>query len=138
MFRRPSRRPGEKYKKLYPSNPEKAFIAKLAAQLNKADPLASDKSLRTFGTLGVLRHELRDKSASFKLCQFKPEHGLNPEIQALYAGNILRVVPELVYSPYATEAHFAVTGKKAKAWRIDLVLFLKRYTDCHAGAKERV
>jgi len=114
----------EKYEKLYPTNPEKAFITKLAAQLNKADPLASDKSLRTFGTLGVLRHELRDKSASFKLCQFKPEHGLNPETQAMYAGNSLRVVPELVYSPYATEAHFVETGKKAKAWRIDLVLFL--------------
>ena len=114
----------EKYKKLYPSNPEQAFIDKLAAQLGKADPQASDKSLRTFGALGVLRHELRDKSASFKLCQFKPEHGLNPETQAMYEGNILRVVPELVYSPYATEAHFEETGTKAKAWRIDLVLFL--------------
>ena len=114
----------ENYKKLYPSNPEQAFIGKLAAQLGKADPHASDKSLRTFGTLGVLRHELRDKSASFKLCQFKPEHGLNPETQAMYEGNILRVVPELVYSPYATEAHFEETGTKAKAWRIDLVLFL--------------
>ena len=114
----------EKYKKLYPSNPEQAFIDKLAAQLGKADPRASDKSLRTFGTLGVLRHELRDKSASFKLCQFKPDHGLNPETQAMYEGNILRVVPELVYSPYATEVHLEETGTKAKAWRIDLVLFL--------------
>ncbi len=114
----------EKYQQLYPSNPEQAFINKLAAQLGKADPLASDKSLRTFGTLGVLRHELRDKSASFKLCQFKPEHGLNPDIQTMYQGNILRVVPELVYSPYATAAHLAETGKQAKAWRIDLVLFL--------------
>lgn len=113
-----------KYQKLYPSNPEQAFIDKLAAQLSKADPHATDKSLRTFGTLGVLRHELRDKSASFKLCQFKPDHGLNPETQAMYDGNILRVVPELVYSPYATEAHLAETGTKAKAWRIDLVLFL--------------
>ena len=113
-----------KYKKLYPSNPDKAFIDKLAAQLSKANPHATDKSLRTFGTLGVLRHELRDKSASFKLCQFKPEHGLNPETQAMYEGNILRVVPELVYSPYATDAHFAETGAKTKAWRIDLVLFL--------------
>jgi type I restriction enzyme R subunit len=114
----------EKYKTLYPSNPEQAFIDKLATQLGKADPQASDKSLRTFGTLGVLRHELRDKSASFKLCQFKPEHGLNPETQAMYEGNILRVVPELVYSPYATDAHLEETGTKAKAWRIDLVLFL--------------
>ena len=114
----------EKYKKLYPSNPEKSFIDKLGAQLGKADPQATDKSLRTFGTLGVLRHELRDKSASFKLCQFKPEHSLNPETQTMYEGNILRVVPELVYSPYATEAHLAETGSKAKPWRIDLVLFL--------------
>ena len=114
----------KKYQKLYPSNPEQAFIDKLAAQLGKADPHASDKSLRTFGTLGVLRHELRDKSASFKLCQFKPDHGLNPETLAMYKGNILRVVPELVYSPYATEAHLAQTGTKARAWRIDLVLFL--------------
>lgn len=114
----------QKYLKLYPKNPEHAFITKLAAQLGKADPQASDKSLRTFGTLGVLRHELRDKSASFKLCQFKPEHGLNPETQAMYDGNILRIVPELVYSPYATEAHLAQTGTQAKAWRIDLVLFL--------------
>ncbi|MEM7481093.1 MAG: DEAD/DEAH box helicase family protein [Acidobacteriota bacterium] len=112
------------YKKLYPINAERAFIDKLAAQLGKADPQASDKSLRTFGTLGVLRHELRDKSASFKLCQFKPEHGLNPETQAMYEGNILRVVPELVYSPHATPAQLGETGSRAKRWRIDLVLFV--------------
>lgn len=114
----------DKYKNLYPIDPEKAFIDKLASQLSKVDPQASDKSLRTFGTLGVLRHELRDKSASFKLCQFKPEHSLNPDTLAMYEGNILRVVPELVYSPYATAAHLAETGTQAKAWRIDLVLFV--------------
>lgn len=113
-----------KYQTLYPNDPDQAFITKLAAQLNKSDPQATDTHLRTFGTLGVLRHELRDKSASFKLCQFKPEHSLNPDTQAMYEGNILRVVPELVYSPYATAAHLAETGSKAKAWRIDLVLFL--------------
>ena len=114
----------EKYQQLYPANPEQAFIDKLASQLSKADPQASDKHLRTFGTLGVLRNEIRDKSASFKMCQFKPEHGLNPDTLAMYQGNILRVVPELTYSPYATEAHLAETGKQAKKWRIDLVLFV--------------
>ena len=114
----------EKYEQLYPANPEQAFIDKLASQLSKADPQASDKHLRTFGTLGVLRNEIRDKSASFKMCQFKPEHGLNPDTLAMYQGNILRVVPELTYSPYATEAHLAETGKQAKKWRIDLVLFV--------------
>ncbi|MGB1250548.1 MAG: hypothetical protein ACPG8W_08065 [Candidatus Promineifilaceae bacterium] len=107
-----------KYEKLYPRNPEKAFLDKLAAQLGKADPHATDKHLRTFGTLGTLRHSLRDKSASFKLCQFKPDRGLNPQTQAMYKGNILRVVSELVYSPYATKAHLTATGKKAKAWRL--------------------
>ena len=114
----------EKYEQLYPANPEQAFIDKLASQLSKADPQASDKHLRTFGTLGVLRNEIRDKSASFKMCQFKPEHGLNPDTLAMYEGNILRLVPELTYSPYATEAHLAETGKQAKKWRIDLVLFV--------------
>ena len=114
----------ENYEKLYPANPEQAFIAKIGSQLSKADPQASDKHLRTFGTLGVLRHEIRDKSASFKMCQFKPEHGLNPDTLAMYEGNILRVVPELTYSPYATEAHLAETGKQSKKWRIDLVLFV--------------
>ena len=95
----------EKYEQLYPTDPEHAFIDKLASMLSKADPQASDKHLRTFGTLGVLRHEIRDKSTSFKMCQFKPEHGLNPDTLAMYEGNILRVVPELVYSPYATAEH---------------------------------
>ena len=113
-----------KYEQLYPTSPDQAFIDKLASQLSKADPQASDKHLRTFGTLGVLRHGIRDKSASFKMCQFKPEHGLNPDTLAMYDGNILRVVPELTYSPYATEAHLAETGKQAKKWRIDLVLFV--------------
>jgi type I restriction enzyme R subunit len=33
-------------------------------------------------------------------------------------------VPELVYSPWATAQQLAETGSKAKAWRIDLVLFV--------------
>jgi type I restriction enzyme R subunit len=67
---------------------------------------------------------VKDRNAKFKLCQFKPEHGLNPDTLARYKQNRLRIVPELVYSPYATEAHLAETGKQAKKWRIDLVLFV--------------
>lgn len=52
----------KKYCGIYPSNPEEAFIGLVAAQLNKVDPRATDAHLRKFGTLGVLRHELRDKS----------------------------------------------------------------------------
>ena len=49
---------------------------------------------------------------------------LNPDTLARYKQNCCRVVPELVYSPWATEEHLAQTGTKAKAWRIDLVLFV--------------
>jgi type I restriction enzyme R subunit len=114
----------QKYCKLYPQNPEKHLLERVASQLNKADPNAVDRELRTFGTLGVLRHELRDRGTRFKLCQFKPEHDLNPDTLARYEKNRLRIVPELVYSPYSSEEYLAETGKKAKAWRIDLVLFV--------------
>ena len=114
----------EKFCGLYPANPEQKLLERVAEQLNKADPNAADQTMRTFGTLGVLRHELRDRGTRFSLCQFKPEHDLNPDTLARYGKNRLRVVPELVYSPWATEAELATTGVKAKAWRIDLVLFV--------------
>ncbi len=114
----------QKFCKLYPNNPEQKFLERVATQLNKADPNAANKELRTFGTLGVLRNELRDRGTRFSLCQFKPEHDLNPDTLARYSQNRLRIVPELVYSPWASDAHALETGSKAKKWRIDLVLFV--------------
>ncbi|KHE93618.1 MAG: DEAD/DEAH box helicase family protein [Candidatus Scalindua rubra] len=127
----------QKFCKLYPNNPEQKFLERVASQLNKADPNAANKEMRTFGTLGVLRHELRDRGTRFTLCQFKPEHDLNPDTLARYEKNRLRIVPELVYSPWADistlsqpspkgegDEHLAQAGAKAKAWRIDLVLFV--------------
>jgi type I restriction enzyme R subunit len=114
----------QKFCALYPSNPEQKFLERVASQLNKADPNAANKDMRTFGTLGVLRHEIRDRGTRFSLCQFKPEHDLNPDTLARYKKNRLRVVPELVYSPWATDEHEAENGVRAKKWRIDLVLFV--------------
>ena len=114
----------QKFCKLYPNNPEAKFLERVASQLNKADPNAANKELRTFGTLGVLRNELRDRGTRFSLCQFKPEHDLNPETLARYGKNRLRIVQELVYSPWATDEHEQETGTRAKKWRIDLVLFV--------------
>lgn len=114
----------QKFCKLYPNNADAKFVERVASQLNKADPNAANKEMRTFGTLGVLRHAIRDRGTRFNLVQFKPEHDLNPDTIARYKKNRLRVVPELVYSPWASDAHLAETGTKAKAWRIDLVLFV--------------
>ena len=69
----------QKYCQLYPNNAEQKFLERVASQLNKADPNAANKEMRTFGTLGVLRHDLRDRGTRFSLCQFKPEHDLNPD-----------------------------------------------------------
>lgn len=114
----------EKFTKLYPNDADKKFVERVASQLSKVDPNAASKELRTYGTLGVLRHEIKDRGNRFSLCQFKPEHNLNPETLERYKKNRLRVVPELVYSPWATEEHLKQEGAKAKAWRIDLVLFV--------------
>jgi type I restriction enzyme R subunit len=114
----------QKHCRNYPGDPEAKLLARVASQLDKADPNATGKQLRTFGALGVLRHGVKDRNAKFKLCQFKPEHDLNPDTLARYKQNRLRIVPELVYSPYATDAHLAETGTQAKKWRIDLVLFV--------------
>lgn len=114
----------QKFCALYPNNPEQKFLERVASQLNKADPNAANKDMRTFGTLGVLRHEIRDRGTRFSLCQFKPEHDLNPDTLARYQKNRLRVVPELVYSPWAIDEHEAENGIRAKKWRIDLVLFV--------------
>lgn len=114
----------QKFCKLYPNNPDAKFLERVASQLNKADPNAANKELRTFGTLGVLRNELRDRGTRFSLCQFRPEHDLNPETLARYGKNRLRIVQELVYSPWATDEHELETGTRAKKWRIDLVLFV--------------
>jgi len=102
----------QKFCALYPNNPEQKFLERVANQLNKADPNAANKEMRTFGTLGVLRHDIRDRGTRFSVCQFKPEHDLNPDTLVRFTKNRCRVVPELVYSPWGNLG------------RIDLVLFV--------------
>ena len=114
----------KKFCSLYPNDTDAKFLEHVGAQLNKADPNAANKEMRTFGTLGVLRNELRIRGTRFSLCQFKPEHDLNADSLDRYRKNRLRVVPELVYSPWATDEHEEKTGIRAKKWRIDLVLFV--------------
>ena len=90
----------DKFAKMNPADSEQALLKSVARQLDKK------------GTLHVLRNTIKDRGAKFRLCQFKPDHDLNPETMARYAANRLRVVPELNYSP--TD----YTG------RLDLALFV--------------
>ena len=70
------------------------------------------RELKNEGTLWVLRNKLSDRGAKFDMCSFKPDHDLNPSATARYEQNILRVVPELVYSPNGSQG------------RLDLTLFV--------------
>lgn len=115
----------EKFCRTFPIDSERHFITALVKQLNKADEHSTDKASRTYGTLGVLRHDLKIRNARFSLCQFKPEHSLNPEIMARYEANICRVVPEVVYSSHVSLRDGEDSnGKVAKRNRIDIVLFV--------------
>ena len=90
----------------YPSS-ERAPTATADALLKSLE-----RDLKSKGTLWVLRHQVKDRGAKFNLCSFKPDHALNPDANARYQQNILRVVPELVYSPHGNLG------------RIDLTLFV--------------
>ena len=72
------------------------------------------KSLNERGTLDVLRRgvDMLGLKAPLMLAQFKPALSLNPEIQAKYVANRLRVVRQVTHSPNNPKAE------------LDLVLFL--------------
>lgn len=112
----------EKITKQHPKNPEKALLDAVTRQLAKADPNGTAKELRKGGTLGVLRHPIKIPGTRIVMCQFRPEHDLNPETMARYEANRLRVVPELKYSPHS--ATYGKGGATGKDWRIDLGLFV--------------
>ena len=72
------------------------------------------KELGAQGTLAILRNGFKMVGlggARLAFAQFKPAFGLNPEIEARYAANCLRVVKEVTYSEH--------NGN-----RLDLVFFL--------------
>ena len=93
----------ERLARFYGDQVDRKLLQRAAEQMDK------------HGALHVLRHGFKDRGTRIRLCQFKPDHGLNPETLARYAQNRLRVVPELSYSPYAREGYNP---------RLDLSLFV--------------
>jgi len=96
----PSTQPAEyeKFAKRYQTNTDMALCKHVASMMDKQ------------GSLHYLRHELKDVSARFKLCQFKPDLYSEKLIEN-YDKNILRVVRQVYYSQHNKNS-------------IDLVLFL--------------
>jgi type I restriction enzyme R subunit len=102
---------------LHETQPE--AIAKLAKFYHdKTDAMILKRAAEQMdkhGALHVLRHGFKDRGAKIRLCQFKPDHGLNPETLTRFAVNRLRVVQEVSYSPHVREGYNP---------RLDLVLFV--------------
>ena len=92
-----------KLTKFYHDKTDQMILKRAAEQMDK------------HGALHVLRHGFKDRGAKIRLCQFKPDHGLNPETLARFHANRLRVVQEVSYSPHAREGYNP---------RLDLVLFV--------------
>ena len=61
------------------------------------------------GTLWLLRNQIEDRGHRLSVATFKPDHDLNPELTARYAMNLLRVVPELIYSPHGYAGRLVLT-----------------------------
>lgn len=88
----------EKLSQIYGKKVDEAICQHVAKQMDRN------------GSLHVLRKEIKDRGAKFRVCQFKPEL-YNAESQRKYDANILRVVRQLYYSEQNQNS-------------IDLVLFL--------------
>ena len=71
------------------------------------------KELDLKGVLHVLRHGFKFYGKTFRLAYFKPAHGLNEEVQALYARNQLTLTRQVLCHPGkrdTVDLLFAVNG----------------------------
>ncbi|MAT73286.1 MAG: restriction endonuclease subunit R [Planctomycetaceae bacterium] len=94
----------ERFARQHPREPEQALLNATVRELDKK------------GALHVLRHGFKVPAARVSLCSFKPDHGMNPEAEAGYRANRLRVVQEVSYSPHHRQGEYNP--------RLDLVLFV--------------
>ncbi len=99
----------QKLCKANPSDPASVLIQKTVRALEHSD------------TLDVLRHGYKLPGVKVELCSFKPDHAMNPDTQARYQANRLRVVPEVSYSPHARKGSDSNNSYNP---RLDLVLFV--------------
>ncbi len=70
-----------------------------------------DEEIKERGLLDVLRNGITDRGVRLDLAYFKPETGLNKEVEGLFQGNILSVMRQVKYS-------------EKNGNSIDMVLFL--------------
>lgn len=67
------------------------------------------KWMDAHGVLTTLRHGFKCYGKTLRIAFFKPAHGLNPELEARYAGNILGLTRQLHFSPKRPKDSLDVT-----------------------------
>lgn len=75
-----------------PDEAQLAFRKRVAAEVDSR------------GTVDVLRHGVKMNGCAFRLCWFKPAHGLTPELEHAYASNVLTVTRQQRYSAKHTNS----------------------------------
>lgn len=62
------------------------------------------KWLDTYGALATLRHGFKCFGKTLRIAFFRPAHGLNPELEAHYQANRLRLTRQLHFSPRSEQS----------------------------------
>ncbi|MGY1978166.1 type I restriction endonuclease subunit R [Nocardia gipuzkoensis] len=104
--------PAELAKRIKPDATVEAHAKARTALLQRLAKALSNDPKADGGSLAVLRRGFSDFNASFAMCQFKPNSGLNATVAAKYSAVRLRVMRQVHYSK--------ASPKKA----IDLVFFV--------------
>ena len=82
----------QEVKKYHNSKTDKKLVERVAKVMDKN------------GSLHVLRHGIKEVMGRFKLCQFKPSFGFNPDVVDRYRKNRLRVVRQVQFDPNSSRS----------------------------------
>lgn len=104
------------YKKHHKQSPERDFAQGVS------------RHIRRKGTVYALRNVYKDSGCHFRLAYFRPNTGLNPDLQNKYQANLFSIIRQLRYRPQ---------GDKSQP-ELDLVLFLNGIPIFTAELKNRL
>ena len=85
-----------KVKKLQNGATDRRLLDRLVEELDATPPAGT--RLPEFGPLKVFRKGFKDVAARFRMAQFRPASGMNPELEARYGQMVCRAIPQLRYS----------------------------------------
>ena len=115
----------QKFCKLHPREPEQNFLERVATAAGiRPTPMPPTTRCAPSARWVCCATRLRDRGTRFSLCQFKPEHDLNPDTLARYARTGCVWCRSWSIALGDRGPSDRKPAAKPRAWRIDLVLFV--------------